>query len=63
MPPITNPICLHNRPYACEACGKCSDCCACALAVGALQHVDSKVIADRWRVLRIMAMDKEARRG
>jgi len=63
MPPPTNPVCLHQRPYACDTCGKCDGCCTCPVAASQLQHVDSKVIADRWRVLRILAMDKEARRG
>jgi hypothetical protein len=28
----------------------------------ALEHVDSKVIAERWRVLRVMRADREARK-
>jgi hypothetical protein len=62
MPIPANPICLHQRPYACEVCGKCSDCCECDPVAASLQHVDSKAIATRWRVLRIQAMDRQARR-
>lgn len=62
MPPPMNPVCSHTRSYACESCGRCDLCCECPLERGGtLQHVDSMVIATRWRVLRIQAMDKEAR--
>lgn len=66
MPPRTNPRCLHNADYACTSCGKCADCCACIMVGGQLpelQHADSKIIQERWRVLRVVDADKEARRA
>lgn len=65
MPKPLNPICSHSRDYACSSCGACDLCCECSMAGGqlpALEHVDSKVIAERWRVLRVMRADREARK-
>jgi len=62
MPKTLNPICGHQRDYACISCGRCDGCCECMNPVPELAHVDSKEIATRWRILRIMAMDHDARK-